>query len=96
MLALTPQTAGTPQTLLLLAIVGLSRDQHKPLVILGGKKETIPKTVWLLENPSDENCEDVGCDEYPISGGVVLMKGEIDLMSDYGYPKRIIWNFSSF
>ena len=49
------------------------------------KIQSIPKTVWLLDKPSEE--VEIGTDgefeDYPVTDDVVLLKGEFDLVSNH-------------
>ena len=49
------------------------------------KIQSIPKTVWLLDKPSEE--VEIGTDgefeEYPVTDDMVLLKGEFDLVSNH-------------
>ena len=47
--------------------------------------QSIPKTVWLLERPDDDDVQitDDGCySDYAVTDDSVLLKAEIDLKSD--------------
>ena len=48
------------------------------------KIQTIPKTVWLLDKPNDdvEISPDGDCEDYSITDEMVLLKGEVDLVSN--------------
>ena len=47
--------------------------------------QSIPKTVWLLDKPSEE--AEIGTDgefeDYPRTNDMVLLKGEFDLVSNH-------------
>ena len=49
------------------------------------KIQSIPKTVWLLDKPSEE--VEIGTDgefeDYPVTDDMVLLKGEFDLVSNH-------------
>ena len=49
------------------------------------KIQSIPKTVWLLDKPSEE--AEIGTDgefeDYPVTDDMVLLKGEFDLVSNH-------------
>ena len=49
------------------------------------KIQSIPKTVWLLEKPSEE--AEIGTDgeyeDYPVTDDMVLLKGEFDLVNNH-------------
>ena len=49
------------------------------------KIQSIPKTVWLLDKPSEE--AEIGThgefEDYPVTDDMVLLKGEFDLVSNH-------------
>ena len=49
------------------------------------KIQSIPKTVWLLDKPSEE--AEIGTDgkfeDYPVTDDMVLLKGKFDLVSNH-------------
>ena len=48
------------------------------------KVKTVPKTVWMLDKSSEEHFgSDGGYNEYRIREDMIVVKGEIDLMSNH-------------